>query len=215
VKNNLLRLLALATALLAANSARASIVTYQFTGTVTTYSPTTPGLPASILGDTATGTFSYNNAAPGGPFYHNASDLQMSMTVTINNTYTFSLTTLGTNGDEIDLDQFIGISFGYYKRGPDELVTGAPNTHVSFLYAQGFEATSTNLGQTDVLLQPGAFIGISDAFSTDPYYFIAITPTSLQQVTAPVVPEPGSIILCATGVVTVAGYGWRRRRKVA
>ena len=113
-----LRLLALATVFLLANSARAGIITYQFSGSVSSLTDLGPTLPSDIaVGNTATGTFSYDDAAVGPNFYR-GTQVNMSETVTLTtakNTYTFSLTA-PVAGDEIDL---FSNTFGFYHRGPD------------------------------------------------------------------------------------------------
>jgi hypothetical protein len=204
-------LLALVAVFGSTSSAEAAIITYQFSGTVTTLSdsPTSPQLPADIqVGSTATGFFSYDNAAPGVQFYHGTA-LQLSQSVTIDNKYTFQLTT-PTSSDEIDL--FAG-TFGLFKRGPDvALPFGAPGAHLSFLDAFSFLSTSDDLAVTQLSLGPNSTIGISNAFSTQPQYFIGITPTTLSQVVT-VVPEPSSVSLLGLGLAGLIGYALRRRKE--
>ncbi|HWY85854.1 MAG TPA: PEP-CTERM sorting domain-containing protein [Gemmataceae bacterium] len=118
------RLLAVSASLILARPATAGPITYQFSGTVTVYSPTSSDLPSTIhQGSSATGTFTYDNSA-------------------------------------------------------------------------------------QVLLEPNATFGISDAFSMTPYYYIGINVTSLQQVAT--TPEPASLILAVLGILGLLGYGWRR-----
>jgi hypothetical protein len=54
-------------------------------------------------------------------------------------------------------------------------------------------------------------IGISDPGYAN-YYFIGISPDTLEKVTTSAVPEPGSVMLCGMGALALVGYGWRRRR---
>jgi PEP-CTERM motif len=214
VKNNLLRLLAVLTVLVLANSTRAGMITYKFTGSVSSFVDYGSILPSDIgMGNTASGSFSYDDAAAGPQFYR-GTQVQMSETVTLvtsQHTYTFSLTT-PVGGDEIDL--YSG-TFGFYKRGPDVPLGFGNNAHVSFLDAFGFGSTSDDLSQTNVSLGFGSTIGISDANSSQSYYYIGISPDSLEKVAPSAVPEPASVVLCAAGIVTLAGYGWRRRRRAA
>jgi hypothetical protein len=204
------RLLALATVLLLANSARGGIITYQFSGSVSNFVDYGSILPSDIaVGNMASGIFSYDDAAVGPQFYR-GEQVKMSETVTLvtaQNTYTFSLT-MPVASDEIDL---FGGTFGFYHRGPDVPLGFGADAHVSFMDAFSFGSTSDDLSMTELSLGFGSTIGISDANSEAPYYYIGITPTSLEKVALPV-PEPSSLILCSAGILTLAGYGWRRRK---
>lgn len=167
-KTMYLRLLALATVVLLANSARAGIITYQFSGSVSNFVDYGSILPSDLgVGNLASGTFSYDDAAVGPQFYR-GEQVKMSETVTLvtaTNTYTFSLT-MPTALDEIDL---FGGSFGFYHRGPDVPLGFGADAHVSFMDAFGFGSTSDDLSTTEVSLGGGR-IGISDAFSAAAYY---------------------------------------------
>jgi hypothetical protein len=215
LKTKTLQLLAVVGILAVAGSTRAGIVTYKFTGSVQEFVDYGSILPSDIgVGNTASGTFSYDDGATGPNFYR-GTQVQMSETVTVvtskNNTYTFSLTT-PVGGDEIDLfDDFFGKSFGFYKRGPDEALGFGNDAHVNFLDAFGFGSTSNDLYQTNVSLTVFSTIGISDPGYAN-YYYIGVTCETLENVTTPAVPEPGSLMLCGMGALALVGYGWRRRR---
>jgi hypothetical protein len=203
--------------LVLADSTRAGIITYKFTGSVSGFVDYGSILPSDIgVGNTASGTFSYDDAATGLQFYR-GTQVQMSETVTLvtgQHTYTFSLTT-PVVGDEIDLfDDFFGKSFGFYKRGPDVALGFGNNAYVSKLEDFGFNSTSNDLGQTSISLGSFSKIGISDQNSVgQPYYYITVTPDTLEKVTSSPVPAPGGGLLCGVGVLALAGYGWRRARK--
>jgi hypothetical protein len=209
VKTTYLCAAALAAALASVGSARAGLVTYEFTGQVSTlvdYSPAHNQLPADIhVGDALAGTFSFNSDAPGSSFYR-GTDLQMSISVTIDG-HTFALTS-PTASDEIDL---LSIPpFGYYKRGPD--VTTAFGTPLSF--------ASLNLGgnvTTDLSkFQPSLnyfdnSVGLSDAGSAAPYWFIGGSVDTLQPVTP--TPAPPGLVLGGIAAVCLSGCALRRRAR--
>src|SRR5579883_3357230 len=115
-------------------------VTYQFSGTVTSFTDTSTSryVPASVQDNVSTyvGTFSFNNSATGqvsseDAFYRGTA-LGLTATVTIDNTYTYTLNTPSSN-DEIDI---IGNSFELFKRGPTVTEGFSPNppfSHFEFL----------------------------------------------------------------------------------
>jgi hypothetical protein len=209
VKTTYLFAAALALTLAGGSSARAGLVTYEFTGHVSTvvdYSQLHNQLPADIhVGDALVGTFTYNSSAPGSSFYR-GTDLQMSISVTIGG-HTFALTS-PTASDEIDL---LSIPpFGYYKRGPD--VTTAFGTPLSFASLNLGGNVTTDLSQ----FQPSLnyfdnSVGLSDAFSAAPYWFIGGSVDTLQPVTP--TPAPPGLVLGGIAAVCLGGYALRRRAR--
>src|SRR5262249_48317453 len=123
-------------------------ITYEFTGTVRVADDQSAGhtlLPTSIQpGSTMTGTFSFENSAPGqvsgNAGFYPGTRLQLTTTVTIDGQYTFSLT-VPTASDEIDI---LGRqTFEYFKRGPNTATEFNPNTLVSLIdFTTG---TNTNI----------------------------------------------------------------------
>jgi hypothetical protein len=198
---------ALAAALAGVGGARADFVTYEITGKVSTlvdYSPGHNQLPADIhVGDALSGTFSYNTDAPGSSVYRGTA-LQMSIRVTIDG-HTFALTS-STASDEIDL---LSIPpFGYYKRGPE--ITTDFGTPLSF--------ASLNLGgngTTDLSkFQPSLnyfdnSVGLSDAGSASPYWFIGGSVDTLAPVAA--VPAPSGLVLGGIAALCLGGCALRYR----
>lgn len=202
------RLLPLFTALLIANNVWGAEVTYDFTATVSVVDDTSSGhtlIPSSIQpGSTETGSFSFDTSAPGSPFARGTL-LDLHGTVTIDNKYTYTLTT-PTTSDEID----VGLG-GVYKRGPADITSfGAPISQLEFY---NMTASSSDLSNV-VFSMPGS-VGISDANSTgQPYYFIGADMTSLAP--SAVVPEPSALVGMGSALATFVGYfGWRRRKSTS
>jgi hypothetical protein len=204
---------ALAAVLLVAGHARASFITYSFTGTVTTavdYSPGQTLLPLGIQpGSTFTGTFSFDNSATGAQYlsdeFPRGTSLKLSATVTIDSKYTFKLTT-PTSSDEIDviLGSFNG--FEYFKRGPNTPTDFNANTYtnlVDFLLGTSSPQALTNvLSGSNVNLADynGPSLGLSGMGPTgSEYFFIGGTITSLQPASAQPVPEPASWAILSIG----------------
>ncbi|TMQ30958.1 MAG: hypothetical protein E6K70_23410 [Planctomycetota bacterium] len=104
----MLRLLTLVPVVLAIMSveARADIITYGFSGTVNSITDTSTNhfVPTSIHnGSTFVGTFSFDNSAPGqvsgGNGFYRGTALKLSASVTIDGTFTYTLTTPTASDD--------------------------------------------------------------------------------------------------------------------
>jgi hypothetical protein len=215
VKTTCLQVVAVLAVLSASGRAGADYITYEFTGTVRVADDQSAGhtlLPTSIRpGSTITGTFSFENSAPGqvsgnDGFYRNT-PLQLSTTVTIDGQYTFSLT-VPTASDEIDI---LGRqTFEYFKRGPNTATEFNPNTLVSLIdFSTG---TNTNILADAELSLASASFGISNPGAQADYYFIEGSLDTLRQSPAP---EPGTLTLLLVGAAGIAGRHWWRRRKAA
>jgi hypothetical protein len=215
VKTTCLQVVAVLAVLLASEHARATYLTYEFTGTVSDavdYSPGHTLLPTSIQpGSTMAGTFSFENSAPGqvsgNDGFYRGTPLQLNTTVTIDGRYTFSLT-VPTGGDEIDI---LGRqTFEYFKRGPNTATEFNPNTLVSLIdFSAG---TNTNiLADAELSLTSSSF-GISNPGAQADYYFIGGRLDTLRPSPAP---EPGALTLLLVGAAGMAGRLWWRRRKAA
>jgi len=192
-----------------AGVARASYVTYAFSGTVNAITDTSGNdfVPTSIHTGSSTfvATFSFENSAPGqvsgsDAFYRGIA-LNLQASVVIDGTYTYTLTT-PTSSDEIDI---IGGAFEFFKRGPTVSTTYAPNPPFSHFEFLGL--TQTNILQNaQVTFASNSSAGVSDQqTSSAPYYFIGSSISTLQAV-----PEPGSMALL--GIGTLAAF-WRFRRR--
>jgi hypothetical protein len=212
VKTTRWQVLALTAALLGPGAARADYLTYEFTGTVTTavdYSAGHTLLPTSIQpGSTFSGTFSFDNSAPGqvsgsNGFYRDT-PLNLSTTVTIDGQYTFRLT-VPTHSDEIDI---LGPTFEYFKRGPNTATDFNPNTLVSLI---DFSAGTNTPVLADAQLTPtNTSIGISNPGAQADYYFIGGTLDSLRPSPAP---EPATLVLGLVGVAGAAAHRWCATQK--
>lgn len=180
-------------------------VTYDFTATVTVVDDTASGhtiVPSSIQpGSTETGSFSFDNSAPGSPFARGTL-LDLHATVTVDNKYTYTLNT-PTSSDEID----VGLG-GVYKRGPADITSfGAPISQLEF-----YNMTSSSNDLSNVVFSMPGSVGISDVNSSgQPYYFIGADMTSLA-----VVPEPSSLVGLGGALASFVGYfSWRRRKSTS
>lgn len=187
-------------AMLIAGNSWAREVTYDFTATVTVVDDTASGntlVPSSIQpGSTEVGSFSFDTSAPGSPFARGTL-LDLHATVTVDNKYTYTLTT-PTTSDEIDVA--LG---GVYKRGPADITSfGAPISQLEF-----YNMTSSSSDLSNVVFSMPGSVGISDANSTgQPYYFIGADMTSLA-----VVPEPSALVGMGGALASFVGcFGWRR-----
>jgi hypothetical protein len=201
--------LALTLALTNAGAATASFITYDFTATVTTvadYSPNHTLVPASIQpGSTMVGSFTFDNSAPGSPFPGGTS-LDLSATITVDGTYTYTLTTPNFF-DSIDL--LSGPNSGLYKHGNAMTSFGAP---VGLLELFNLNSSTNSLSTTQFTLPPpgpaGATAGISNA-AGQPYYFIGGQVVSLEPAAA--TPEPASLTMLGIGLAGLAVYRRQRR----
>ena len=209
----MLRLLTLVPVVLAIMSveARADIITYDFSGTVNSITDTSTNhfVPTSIHnGSTFVGTFSFDNSAPGqvsgGNGFYRGTALKLSASVTIDGTFTYTLTT-PTVSDEIDI---LGTSFEFFKRGPTVFENFAPNPPFSHFEFLG--KTQTDILASALVNGTGASSGVSDQQTAgSPYYFIGAGISSAQ---LSAIPEPATLLLLGTGAVCVAAF-WRRRLK--
>jgi hypothetical protein len=189
--------------------ARASYVTYAFSGTVNAITDTSGNnfVPTSIHTGSCTfvATFSFENSAPGqvseSDAFYRGTALNLQASVVIDGTYTYTLTT-PTSSDEIDI---IGGAFEFFKRGPTVNTMYAPNPPFSHFEFLGL--TQTNILQNaQVTFASNSSAGVSDQqTSSAPVYFIGSSIATLQAV-----PEPGSVALL--GIGTLAAF-WRFRRR--
>jgi hypothetical protein len=178
------------------STARATIVTYYFSGTVNAI--TDPGngyVPSGIQnGSTFVGTFSYDNSATAyysdsNNAYYRGTALNIAASVTIAGQYVYTLGPPQSN-DEIDL---IGSLFEFFGRGPTVTEGFYPNPPFSFFQFLG-TTTSDVLANAQVVNTTSS-AGVSDAGSGDPnYYFIGASLPSVAQV-----PEPSSLFLVGIG----------------
>jgi PEP-CTERM motif len=203
--------LVLAALALVSDEARADIITYGFSGTVNSITDTSTNhfVPTSIHnGSTFVGTFSFDNSAPGqvsgGNAFYRGTALKLSASVTIDGTFTYTLTT-PTASDEIDI---LGTSFEFFKRGPTVFESFAPNPPFSHFEFLG--KTQTDILANALVNGTGASSGVSDQqTSGSPYYFIGANISSAQ---LSAIPEPATLLLMGTGAVCVAAF-WRRQVK--
>jgi len=129
-----------------AGRAEASLVYYDFSGTVS-QAVDDSGLgyvPAPILagGVPFDGTLSFDNSAvpvssTSSLTVYRGTDLDMTISVTIDESYTYSISTPAPD-DEIDIS---GTDFELFKRGPTSYTTFAPNPPFSHL---DFEETTSS-----------------------------------------------------------------------
>jgi hypothetical protein len=218
MRDLVVRVAALAALLGSPRLADAELLIYSFGGTVDTvvdYSPGHTLLPASIQpGSTFSGTFTFDNAAPGqvsgGDAFYRSTPLQLTATVTVDGQYTFSLS-VPTTSDEIDI---LGNSFGDYKRGPDTHVDFNDTTLVSFI-SLGLTTTTNVLADAQLSAPSGSSLGISNGLGQPDYYFIGGSVTSLQAVVSAPVPEPGALTLLLSGALAALGAHRRLRRREA
>jgi len=197
-------------AALAAGVARAEVVTYAISGTVSVFTDTSTNhyVPASIRPNLSTfvGTFSFDNAAPGtvsgsNGFYRGTA-LNLSCNITIDGQYQYALNAPSTQ-DEIDI---LGTSFGLYKRGPTVSTGFAPNPPFSHFEFRG--TTQTNVLSNALISNVTSSSGVSDQQTSGaPYYYIGANISSVAQA----VPEPGSVALLL-GAATGLALRWGRRR---
>jgi PEP-CTERM motif len=209
----MLRLLTFVPAVLALVpvQARADIITYDFSGTVNSITDTSTNhfVPTSIHnGSTFVGTFSFDNSAPGqvsgGNAFYRGNALKLSASVTIDGTFTYTLTT-PTASDEIDI---LGTSFEFFKRGPTVFESFAPNPPFSHFEFLG--KTQTDILANALVNGTGASSGVSDQQTPgSPYYFIGAGISSAQ---LSAIPEPATLLLMGTGVICMASC-WRRQLK--
>lgn len=195
-----------AVTLFSSRATEAAMITYDFEATVTSVADYSSGhtlIPASIhVGSIESGSFSFDDTAPGSPYVRGTA-LNLTATVTIDGTYTYTLS-LPTSSDEID----VGLG-GVYKRGPTS--TTSFDSPVSVLEFFNLQASSNDLStvQFTAPTGSGATVGISDA-GEQSYYYIGATITSLQPAS---VPEPASLALFGSGIACLVGYrSWRRRK---
>jgi hypothetical protein len=196
-------------AVLNSTRAEASLVYYDFSGTV---SPSVDysGLsyvPAPILagGVPFIGTLSFDNSASpvsstSSSAVYRGTDLDMTMPITIDGSYTYAISTPASD-DEIDTS---GTDFELFKRGPTVYTSFAPNPPFSHL---DFEATTTSSILSEGIIGIGSPFdanGLSDQQTSGAgYYYINLTPSSLQEV-----PEPSALTAMAIGL---AALSMRRR----
>jgi hypothetical protein len=188
------------------------LVTYQFSGTVDAITDTSGSqhfVPPSIHdGSTFVGTFTFDNSAAGqvngSDAFYRGTALQLSASVTIDGTYTYTLTT-PTAQDEIDI---LGTSFEFFKRGPTVLEGFPPNPPFSHFEFLG--QTQTDILANAIVTNGGLpSAGVSDQQTLNaPYYFIGARLSSVQLS----VPEPLSLTLLGLGACGLAGYALRQRR---
>ncbi|WP_149111108.1 FG-GAP repeat domain-containing protein [Limnoglobus roseus] len=167
-------------------------VTYQFSGTVTSITDTSTNhaVPVSIQDNVSTyvGTFSFNNSATGqvsgGNAFYRGTALELTATVTIDNTYTYTLNT-PSSSDEIDI---LGNSFEFFKRGPTVTAGFSPNPPFSHFEFHG--QTQTNvLASAIVTAGSNPSSGVSDQQTAGaPYYFIGASNLTVANVSPPTVP---------------------------
>jgi hypothetical protein len=199
-----------------APAAADSIVTYQFTATVTSITDDSPGktlVPHSIQINTSTitGTFSYD-AITGTSGFYSGTSLMLAANATIDGTYGYSVTT-PTSQDGIDIFG-TPLDFEFFKRGPSVPTLFDPNIPVSHLEFTGLVSTSANpaLAQLSLPSSGSAQVGISDAQTSGvPSWFIGGNITSLEEVST-TAPVPSTFLLLASGAGLTSAYGrWRRR----
>jgi hypothetical protein len=188
-------------------AADAAVRSYEFAGTVGVIADYSSlgYVPAAIhSGDPFVGSITYNDAVASdftnsnGAGYSGTA-LDMSMSVTIDNAYTYALATPTAN-DQIIID---GTTFELFKRGPTVYTDFAPDPPFSHLDFEGI-TQSTNLSTATItgILQFGAN-GVSDQQTNNaPYYYVGLNPTSIQAI-----PEPAS-----DSVLTLAAIGLLKRR---
>ncbi len=169
-------------------------------------------------------TVNYNSTDPGLVLYTtNILPEPTTADLTVGNSYTFDLFTIGTDERYINGDdrQDFDISVDFDFSAPDDIantVTGTSDGHGTWwsqLFHDGYGTVEWNNPATFTFGNGGLFtIALSDVkFGTPGSAKVAATLKFVSDSTPAPVPEPATMLLFGTGLLGLVGYSRKRAQK--
>ena len=196
-------------------TAKAELIEYSFSGTLSTASDVGGLLGVTYsVGDAFTGSFSYDSNIADGvadPNYFSGNGPSIVSSVSLSG-HQFTGNSSGSIDLQGDTNTFVHLNS--WVSNPFIDLAPSPG-RLLMVYFLGRNTsfndtlpTTLNLADfSSTLMQVHG-----DTGPGGPAFNLAGTITTLEQ-TAPIVPEPATITLFATGALGLFGYGWRRKRK--